>query len=89
MAALAPLDRRGLAVDRDHLRRHAGQRRDPGDKTALKRLGIERGEDIAEMVMRRRAARKGPKTAQETQLPIAKIRDVRERFRPRQHRQQA
>jgi len=40
-----------LAVDRNHLRRRACQRRDPRDKAALKGLGIKRREDIAEVIV--------------------------------------
>ena len=42
---------RGLAIDGDDLRRGPGQRRDPVDKAALERLGIERGEDVAKMIV--------------------------------------
>ena len=48
----------GLPIDRDHALRHAGQRRDPGDETALELLRVEGGEDVAEMIMRR-ACRRG------------------------------
>src|SRR5918994_5721538 len=44
-----------LAVGRDHPGRSAGQRRHPGDEAVLKLLRIERGEDVAELIMRRSA----------------------------------
>ena len=44
---------RCLAIDRDHTGRYADEARYPGDKAALERLGIERGEDIAEMIVGR------------------------------------
>jgi hypothetical protein len=43
-----------LAVDGDCLDRRADQRQDPGDEAALERLWVETGENVVEMVMRRR-----------------------------------
>ena len=59
-AALLVGSARGLAVGRDHLGRRARERGDPGDEAALELLGIERCEDVAEMVMRRRAVAERP-----------------------------
>ena len=40
-----------LAVDGDHIRRRAGQRRNPSHEAALELLGIERRKNIAEVIM--------------------------------------
>ncbi len=45
---------RGLAVDGDRLEPRFRQRRDPSRKTAPEGCGIERGEDVAEMIVARR-----------------------------------
>ena len=66
-----------------------GQRRHPGDEAALERLGVERGENVAEMIMRRRAVRERPEPAQQLELLLAEPRDVGERLRAGQNRQQA
>ena len=65
------------------------KRRNPGDKAALERLRVERGENIAQMIMRRRAVCERPEPAQKIELLLAKTGDVGEGLRPRQHRQQA
>src|SRR4051812_36773590 len=77
-----------LAVDCDHSGRSAGQRRHPGDETVLEFLGVERGEDIAELIMRRRAIRKRSEPAQKVELPRPEAGDFHEAFRSRQNRQQ-
>ena len=62
---------------------------DPGDEAALELLGIERGEDIAEVIVRRRTIAERPEAAQKRELLVAEAGDIGEGFRPRQHRQQA
>jgi len=52
---------RRLAIDRDDLGRRVRQRRNPGHKAKLEGASVERGEDIAEMIMRGRAVHIGPK----------------------------
>jgi hypothetical protein len=42
---------RRLAIDRDDLGWRVRQRRDPGHEAKLEGAGVERGEDIAEMIM--------------------------------------
>ena len=61
MASFGPLGsaHAGLAVDGHHLLGNPGQGRHPGDEAALERLGVEGGEDVAQMIMGRRAAAKG------------------------------
>jgi hypothetical protein len=76
-----------MSCHRLHLGGRVGQRRDPGHEARLKGAGVERGKDIAEMVMRRRAVHTGPKPPQQFDLPLAKARDIGERLRPRENRQ--
>ena len=52
-------------------------------------LGVERGENIAQMIVRGRAVAIGPEPAQQIELLLAKAGDVGEGLRPRQHREQA
>ncbi len=78
---------RCLAIDRDHLGGGVGQRRHPGHEAKLEGAGVERGKDIAEMIMRGRAVHIGPKPPQQLDLPLAKSRDVGECLRPRKNRQ--
>ena len=78
---------RRLAIDRDDLGRRVRQRRDPGHEAKLEGAGVERGEDIAEMIMGGRTVHIGPKPPQEFDLALAKPRYVGERLRPRENRQ--
>src|SRR4051812_1468920 len=59
---------RGLAIDGDHLGRRSDQRSDPGDEATLERLGVNRGEDVAQVIMRRRPIAKWPEAAQKREL---------------------
>lgn len=43
--------RAGLAIDRNDLGRDVGQRRDPRHKAKLEGAGVERGQNIAAMIM--------------------------------------
>ena len=78
-----------FAVDGHHPLGDPDQGRHPGYEAALKRLGVEGGEDVAEMVMGRRARREGAKTAQQTELLLAEAGDVGNRLGPGQNRQKA
>ena len=60
-----------------------------GDEAAPERLGVERGEDVAQMVVRRRAVLEGKEPPQERELGSTEAGDVREAVRPGDHRQQA
>ena len=51
-------------------------------------LGVERGEDVAEMIVRRRSVAKRPEPAQQFDLLLAEACDINESLRSRQHRQQ-
>ena len=80
---------RGLAVDGDDFGARLDECRNPGDETPAEGLRVERGEDVAEMIMRRRPACERPKAAQESELLLAKTRDVGEGLGPCQYGQQA
>jgi hypothetical protein len=64
-------------------------RRDPGDEALLELLGIERGQDVAQVVVRRRAVGERAEAAQQRQLLDAEQRDVGDGFRASQDREQA
>jgi hypothetical protein len=78
-----------LAIDRDDVGRGAGLRRDPGGKAALELLGIEAGQDVAQMIVRGRAVRKGPEPPQQFELPLAEPGNVGDRLGTGQHGEQA
>ena len=67
----------------------SGQRGDPGDEAALELLVVEHGEDIAKMVVRRRAIGEGAETAQQVQLLAAEQGDVGDGLRAGQDGDQA
>jgi hypothetical protein len=48
-------------------------------------LGVEGGENIAEMVVRWRSVAKRPEPTQKSELPVAKASDIDNRLRPGQH----
>jgi hypothetical protein len=73
---------RRLGIDRDDLGWRVCQRRDPGHEAKLEGTGIERGEDIAEMIMGGRTVHIGPKPPQQFDLALAKPRYVGERLHP-------
>jgi hypothetical protein len=76
---------RGFAVDGDDFGRGAGQRHNPGDKAALERLGVKRGEDISEVIVRGRSRAERPEPPQKSELFLAKSDDIDKRLRPGQH----
>ena len=82
---LSPGSAQGLAVNGDDFHRRLRQRRHPIDKATLERVGIERGENIAQRVMRRRAVGERRKPTQQRQLLFAEPLDIGEAFRPGQH----
>ena len=59
---------RSLAVDGDHLGRGVGQSRRPSDEAAPERRRVERGENVAQMIMRRSSVLERSEAAQERQL---------------------
>jgi hypothetical protein len=68
--------------------RNANPRGNPCNKTALKRIRVERGQYVAQMIMRGRAMRKRQEAAQKPDLLLAKPGNVTNRLRPRQNRRQ-
>ena len=70
-------------------RRASGRLRDPSGEATPKGLGVERGEDVAQMIVRRRAVFEGQKPLQKRQLGSAETGDVGEAVRAGDHRQQA
>ena len=58
-----------------------------GHEAKLEGAGVERGEDIAEMIVGGRTVHIGPKPPQQFDLALAKPRHVGERLRPRENRQ--
>jgi hypothetical protein len=78
-----------LAIDCDDLGRHSSQPRHPGDEAALEHLGVERREDVPEVIMGGRSIAERPEAAQQPELLLAEPRDIDERFRSGQHREQA
>jgi 5,10-methylenetetrahydrofolate reductase len=75
-----------LAVNGDHIGRRAGQRRHPRNEAALKRFGIERRKNIAEVIVGGRPVAKRPEPAQQIDLLLAKPRDIHEGLRSAQNR---
>src|SRR5215813_313525 len=81
--------RQRLAVEGDHIRRHADQFGNPGDEAALKFRGVEGCENVAEMVVRRRSIPERQEPAQQCDLLLTKSRDIDEGFCSGKHREQA
>lgn len=78
-----------FAVDGDHALRHPTERSNPGDKAPLERLGVEHGEDVAEVVVCGCAVLERTKPTQKVDLLLPEQRDVDKGFGPGQHGQQA
>ena len=72
---LAPGLRRGR-LDGDDIRPEFRERSNPGNEAALEGLGIEFGNPIAELVMRRRAVLEGPEPVSYTHLTLPTNREV-------------
>ena len=65
------------------------ERGHPGYKTALELFGIECSQDVAEVIMSRRAVREGAEAAQESELLLTKPGHVGDRLGTGQHGEQA
>src|SRR6202011_2268963 len=61
---------------------------DPGGEAALELLGIERGQDVTQVVVRRRAVLERTEAAQQRELLGPEQRDLGEALCTRQHRKQ-
>jgi ABC-type uncharacterized transport system ATPase subunit len=75
--------------DGDGGRRNAEPGGNPCNKTALERIGVKRRQNVAQMVMGRRAMQKRQKPAQKLQLLLAKPGNVTNRLSASQNRRQA
>jgi hypothetical protein len=80
---------RRLAVDGDHIRRHADQLGDPGDEATLEFRRVEGRENVAEVVVRRRSIAERQEAAKKLDLLLAEPRDIDEGFRSGKHSEQA
>ena len=78
-----------LAVDGDHIRRHADQLGNPGDEATLEFRSVERRENVAKLIVRRRPVPERQKPAKKLDLLLAEPRDIDEGFRSRKHCEQA
>jgi len=78
----------GLAVNRHHALRHADQRGGPGHETALELLRVEGGEDVAEMIVRRRAVEEWTEAPEQVEFHATESGDIDEGFGSGQHREQ-
>jgi len=79
----------GLAVDGHHPFGDPDQGGHPGHEATLERLGVERGQDVAQVIVGRRARCKGAKPSQQSELLVAEAGDVGDRLCPSQQRQKA
>jgi len=78
-----------LAVKGDDIGRNAGQSRNPSLEALLKRLRVQRREDVAQMVVCGGAVAEGAEAPPQIQLLHAKAGDVGEGLRSGKDRQQA
>ena len=62
--------------------RHSRPRGDPGDKATPEHLGVERGQNIAEVIVRGRPIREVSEALEQRQLQPAKLGDIGDRLRP-------
>ena len=77
------------AVDGNHFGRLAGDGGNPRDEALLEGLGIQGGENGAELVVRGRAVGKRSEAAQQLPFLLAEAGDIDDGLRPGQHREQA
>jgi hypothetical protein len=64
-------------------------RRDPRDEATLEGLGVERGQNVAQGIVRGRTVLEPPQAFQERQFHSAKPGDIGDRLRPGHHSQKA
>src|ERR1700684_2384373 len=79
----------GLATDRYHARRHASHRGNPGHEAALELFGIENGQDIAQVIMGRRAVLERAEAAEKLKFLDAEESDLGKALGSGQHGEQA
>jgi len=80
---------RRLAVDGDHVGWHTCQRRHPRHEASLELLGVERRQNVAEVVAARRSVAKRAEPPQQLEFLLAEPGDVSDRLRPGKHCQKA
>ncbi len=78
-----------FAIDGDDALGNADEAGGPGGEAALELLDIERGENLGEPVVRRRAVVELAETLQKSELGLAETGDVDEGLRSREDRQEA
>src|SRR4051812_12956814 len=81
-------ERREVLPYGDHLGRRSDQCGDPGDEATLERLGVNRGEDVAQVIVRRRPIAKRPEAAQQRELLRPEPGDIDKGLGPGQHCEQ-
>jgi hypothetical protein len=79
----------GLAVDGDHFGWNPRLRGDPGDKATLECLGFQRGENVAEVIVRRGSILEGSEAPEKSQFQPAEFGDVGDCLRPGDDGEQA
>jgi len=84
-----PPPSQGQAVDGDHALRYSGDRRHPGGEAALELFGIQRGQDIAEVIVRGRAVAERAEAAEQIPLFHPEDGNIGDGLGARQHGEQA
>jgi hypothetical protein len=74
--------------DSNHLCRHPCLRGDPRNEATPEHLGVERGQNIAEVIVRGRPILEASEALEQGQLQPAKLGDIGNRLRPGDHGQQ-
>ena len=59
-----------LAIDGDDFGRYPRLRCDPGDKATPERLAVERGRDVAQVVVRQHSVRKGSEASEKASFSL-------------------
>jgi hypothetical protein len=77
-----------LAVDGDNVGRQAAQLADPGDEAALVLGGVEGCKNVSKLIVRRRAVLKRAKSAKQSELGLAELRDLNPAVAACQHSEQ-
>src|ERR1019366_10352663 len=75
-------------IDGDDAGRCSRHRCDPSSEALLELPGVERGKNIAQMIVRGRPVTKRPEPAQEFEFHLTEQRDVDKGFRSRENREQ-
>jgi hypothetical protein len=73
---------RGLAIDGDHFGPNSRLRGDPSGKATPECLRVERGQNMADVIVRRRPILEGSEAPEQRQLQPAKLGDIGDRLHP-------